>query len=312
MNRPGPRLIPLEAREVPLGGLRAMSVQRVLPYRDLPTIGAWCFVDRFGPQRVTMRVDPHPHTGLQTVTWPLTGRIRHRDTLGVDTVLDVGQLNLMTAGNGVAHSEYSLGSDDDLLDALQLWVALPDASRAGAPAFETHADLPSVALRASRGADAVATVVMGTFAGVRSPATTHTPLVGAQVALTAGTTVELPLDPAWEHGIVHVDGEVTVADGETALPPRGLLYLGDGRHGITVTVETDATIFILGGEPFAEDLVMWWNFIGRSHEDIAAARDDWEARSERFGEVAGHGDTRIPAPPLPGVRLTPRRRRAWQ
>ncbi|GMA34322.1 hypothetical protein GCM10025876_05260 [Demequina litorisediminis] len=91
MNRPGQRLIPLEAREVPLGGLRAMSVQRVLPYRDLPTIGAWCFVDRFGPQRVTMRVDPHPHTGLQTVTWPLTGRIRHRDTLGVDTVLDVGQ-----------------------------------------------------------------------------------------------------------------------------------------------------------------------------------------------------------------------------
>ncbi|WP_084102193.1 pirin family protein [Demequina sp. NBRC 110051] len=311
MTRPGPRLIPLEAREVPLGGLRAMSVQRVLPSRDLPTIGAWCFVDRFGPQRVTMTVDPHPHTGLQTVTWPLTGRIRHRDTLGSDTVLDVGQLNLMTAGDGVAHSEYSLGAEDDLLDALQLWIALPERSRAGDADFETHTFLPRLTLPSLHGADAVVTVVMGAFAGTRSPATTHTPLVGAQVSLTAGSVVDLPLDPAWEHGLVHVDGDVTVESGEITMPERGLIYLGDRRERVRVSAATDATLFVLGGEPFAEDIVMWWNFIGRTHEDIATARDDWEARSERFGEVAGHGDVRIPAPPLPGVRLTPRRRRAW-
>ena len=311
MTRPGPRLIPLEAREVPLGGLRAMSVQRVLPSRDLPTIGAWCFVDRFGPQRVTMRVDPHPHTGLQTVTWPLTGRIRHRDTLGSDTVLDVGQLNLMTAGDGVAHSEYSLGAEDDLLDALQLWIALPEGSRAGAAAFETHTSLPRVTLPSLHGADAVVTVVMGAFAGTWSPATTHTELVGAQVSLEAGTAVNLPLDPAWEHGLVHVDGDVAIESGEVALPERGLIYLGDGRERVRVTASTDATLFLLGGETFDEDLVMWWNFIGRTHEDIVAAREDWEAHSSRFGEVAGHGDVRIPAPPLPGVHLTPRRRRAW-
>ncbi|WP_084130082.1 pirin family protein [Demequina sp. NBRC 110055] len=311
MNRPGPRLIALEAREVPLGGLRDMSVQRVLPSRDLPTIGAWCFLDRFGPQRVTMRVEPHPHTGLQTVTWPLTGRIRHRDTLGSDVILDVGQLNLMTAGDGVAHSEYSLGADDDLLDALQLWIALPDGARTGSAGFESHVTLPVVTVPAVRGADATATVVMGGFAGVWSPATTYSPLVGAQVFLPAGSVVDLPLDPAWEHGLVQVLGDVTVEDGAVPLPQRGLIYLGDGRASVRVATETDATVFVLGGEPFGEDLVMWWNFIGRTHEEIVEAREDWEARSERFGTVAGHGDVRIPAPPLPGVRLTPRRRRAW-
>lgn len=311
MTRPGPRLIPLEAREVPLGGLRAMSVQRVLPSRDLPTIGAWCFLDRFGPQRVTMRVEPHPHIGLQTVTWPLTGSIRHRDTLGVDTVLEVGQLNLMTAGAGVAHSEYSLGTDETLLDALQLWIALPEASRDGAPAFEHHADLPVAQVPALHGADASVTVVMGRFAGTRSPATTHTPLVGAQVTLAAGSVVDLPLESAWEYGIAHIAGEVAVATGDVPLPDRGLLYLGDGRTEVRISAHSDATVFLLGGEPFTENLLMWWNFVGRTHEEIVTARADWEAHAARFGEVPGHDGVRIPAPPLPGTRLTPRRRPAW-
>src|SRR3954470_7673988 len=113
-----------EARDVPLGGVRAMRVRRTLPQRALPTVGAWCFLDRFGPQRVDMRVLPHPHTGLQTVTWPLRGQIRHRDSLGNDVMVRPGQLNLMTAGRGVSHSEFSAG-DTPLLHALQLWLALP-------------------------------------------------------------------------------------------------------------------------------------------------------------------------------------------
>ncbi|MES1170905.1 MAG: pirin family protein, partial [Actinomycetota bacterium] len=118
--------VPYPAREVPLGGVRAMSVRRSLPPRGLPTVGAWCFLDRFGPQDVTMRVEPHPHMGLQTVTWPLSGEIRHRDTLGSDIVLRPGALNLMTSGEGIAHSEYSIGDEPTTLDALQPWVALPE------------------------------------------------------------------------------------------------------------------------------------------------------------------------------------------
>lgn len=140
--RIGERRIVLEPREVPLGGVRGMNVLRVLPHRNLPTIGAWCFLDRFGPADTRMRVEPHPHIGLQTVTWPLVGEIRHRDSLGSDADLRRGQLNLMTAGNGISHSEYSIGEDPIPLDALQLWVVLPDGARQGAGGFERHTDLP--------------------------------------------------------------------------------------------------------------------------------------------------------------------------
>src|SRR6478752_6796553 len=140
----GPRALLLESREVPLGGVRAMHVSRALPQRNLPLVGAWCFLDRFGPQVTRMRVEPHPHIGLQTVTWPFVGEVRHRDTLGSDVVVRRGALNLMTSGAGIAHSEYSVGEEAAPLDALQLWVALPEHRRHGARAFERHDDLPIV------------------------------------------------------------------------------------------------------------------------------------------------------------------------
>ena len=152
--RIGERRIVLEPREVPLGGVRGMNVLRVLPHRNLPTIGAWCFLDRFGPADTRMRVEPHPHIGLQTVTWPLVGEIRHRDSLGSDADLRRGQLNLMTAGNGISHSEYSIGDDPIPLDALQFWVVLPDGARQGEGGFERHTDLPQVSLRADEGSSA--------------------------------------------------------------------------------------------------------------------------------------------------------------
>lgn len=301
----GSRRILLEPREVPLGGVRNMFVLRTLPHRNLPTIGAWCFLDRFGPADTKMRVDPHPHIGLQTVTWPLLGEIRHRDTEGSDVDLRRGQLNLMTAGNGIAHSEYSVGDEPTPLDALQFWVALP--SDATAPGFEQHTELPSITLPATEGDGATATVVLGRFAGVDSPATVFTPIVGAEVRLPAGTRVTLPLTDAWEHAVMLVEGD---ADIDThALGQNEMLYLGDSRDGVEVTSDSGALLFLIGGEPFSEDLVMWWNFAGRSHEEIATARDDWEDGAERFGHVIGHGDERIPAPPLPPVRLMPRRRK---
>lgn len=303
----GPRALLLEARDVPLGGIRGMQVHRSLPHRALPMVGAWCFLDRFGPQVARMRVEPHPHIGLQTVTWPFVGEVRHRDILGSDVIVRPGVLNIMTSGHGIAHSEYSVGDGEVPLDALQLWVALPESRRHGGPDFERHENLPVVDLSGG----ATATVVVGTFAGVASPATMHTPIAGAEVCIPAGERVRLPLDATWEYAIVAVSGNPDVP-GVAQVPDQSLLYLGTGRDAIDVDAgERDVTLFLLGGEPFESDIVMWWNFVGRTHEEIVAAREDWEgeAAAERFGHVVGHGDERIPAPPLPGVRLTPRRRR---
>lgn len=316
----GPRTLLLEAREVPLGGVRAMSVHRALPQRELPLVGAWCFLDRFGPQETRMRVEPHPHIGLQTVTWPYLGDVRHRDSVGSDVVVRRGALNLMTSGAGIAHSEYSVGDDAAPLDALQLWVALPESRRHGGPAFEQHAVLPEISLTALDGAPGSATVVLGELAGVASPATVYTPIVGAEIRIPAGSTVTVPLAAAWEHALVAVHGAAAVAPVPTAPAPSDgtdadvvvdaahLLYLGTRRDHVAISSAAGATLFLLGGEPFEEDVVMWWNFVGRTHEEIVEAREAWESGSGRFGHVVGHGQERIPAPPMPAVRLTRRRR----
>jgi redox-sensitive bicupin YhaK (pirin superfamily) len=288
-----------EPREVPLGGVRAMSVDRVMPQRGLPTVGAWCFLDAFGPHETSMVVLPHPHTGLQTVTWPLAGEIHHRDSLGSDVVVRPGQLNLMTAGRGVAHSEISVSSG--LLHGLQLWVALPADHAFGEPTFEQHVDLP---VHGSTGL--TATVLLGAVGGAVSPATTYTPLVGADVTVAGGG--ELPLRPDFEHAVFAVSD--VVVEG-VPLRKSQLLYLGTGRTSVALSAPAGRA-FLLGGEPFPDDLVMWWNFVGRTHEEIETARRDWTAGSSRFGVVDGHDGARIPAPDLPGVRLTPRRRRAAQ
>jgi quercetin 2,3-dioxygenase len=289
------------SRSVPLGGIRGMRVDRLLPHRELPTVGAWCFLDRFGPQRVDMRVLPHPHSGLQTVTWPLAGEIRHRDSLGSDVLVRPGQLNLMTAGHGVSHSEFSVG-EEPLLDALQLWLALPGDAAGTSPGFEQHTALPHEERGGVR-----ATVFAGALGDVVSPATVYSPLVGADLRLAAGASASLPLRRDFEHALLVVEGELTAEDTPVGAGP--LLYLGTGRGTLAVSSVAGARAILLGGEPFADELVMWWNFVGRSHEEIAAARADWAA-GDRFGRVAGHGDERIPAPELPAVRLRPRARRS--
>jgi quercetin 2,3-dioxygenase len=284
-----------EPRAVPLGGPRAMRVDRVLPQRGLPTVGAWCFLDSFGPHDTTMRVLPHPHIGLQTVTWPLAGEIRHQDSLGSDVVVRPGHLNLMTAGRGVSHSEFSV--TDGPLHGLQLWVALPAERADMAPAFEQHTSLPTFEAPGVSGS-----VLVGTLGPVTSPATVHTPLVGAD--LTVAATATIPLVAEHEHAVLVVSGTPTVA-GVTAI--RGqLVHLDPGRT--TVTITGPAHVLLLGGEPFPDDLVMWWNFVGRSHEEIATARREWQAADARFGHVDGHDGARIPAPDLPGIHLKPRTR----
>ena len=290
----------LPDREVPLGGVRAMNVRRTLPQRSLPTVGAWCFLDSFGPDRTAMRVLPHPHTGLQTVTWPLVGEVHHRDSVGSDVVVRPGELNIMTAGSGISHSEFS--PEGGMLSGLQLWVALPESAASVTPSFERHADLPVIT-----GPHFSGTVLVGTLAGASSPATVHTPLVGAELVSDDGGEVELALTESFEHAVLVLAGTLTID--EVSIEAGPLAYLGIGRSVLRATASPGARWVLLGGQPFAEELLMWWNFVGRSHEEIAQAREDWENGHPRFGTVHGHGQERIPAPALPGVRLTPRRRR---
>lgn len=289
----------LEPREVPLGGPRAMTVRRTLPHKQIRTIGAWCFVDHYGPDRQAMAVPPHPHIGLQTVSWLISGDVEHRDSLGSLQRIRPGELNVMTAGRGIAHSEYSVGDDRVPLHGVQLWVALTDEFRDQAPSFEHHGNLPVVS---DRGFTAV--VMTGELAGATSSATTFSPLFGAEVRLDAGSRVNLPVERDFEYAVLALDAPATV-NGSTV--PRGnLQYLGWGNTRVDLRSEGGARLMILGGEPLTEHLLMWWNFVGRDHEEIVAARDQWQSGDNRFGEVRGDDNPRLPAPPMPTTRLKPR------
>ncbi len=294
----------LTARDVPLGGPRAMTVRRTLPQRARTFIGAWCFADHYGPDPVAesggMDVAPHPHTGLQTVSWLFSGEIEHRDSLGTHAYVRPGEINLMTGGHGISHSEVSTPGTP-VLHGVQLWVALPDAHRHAPRAFQHHAP------RAFRVDGAELRVFLGTLAGATSPVTTFTPLLGAEILIDAGATVTLDVDPAYEHGLLVDEGDVSL-DG-TVLKPAELGYAAPGRTALTLANASDrpARTVLLGGPPFEEEIVMWWNFIGRSHQDIVEAREEWERASERFGAVTGYPGDRLPAPALPNAVIMPRR-----
>ncbi|GIM93110.1 pirin family protein [Paractinoplanes toevensis] len=295
----------LEGAPVALGGPRGFAVTRTLPNRQRRMVGAWCFLDAYGPHDLAgdqgMRVGPHPHTGLQTVTWLVAGEVLHRDSLGNTCEIRPGQLNLMTAGRGISHAEQTPDEHSGVLQGVQLWVALPHADRDTAPAFTHHEDLPVV-----QDGGLTATVLMGTLAGATSPAKCHTPLVGAEVTLAAGTTARLPLQADYEYAVLALDGAVDVDDAN--LKPGPLLYLGSGRTSVRLSTGSASRLLLLGGEPFEERLVMWWNFVARDHDEIVQMRADWASGTPRFGEVRGYDGPPLPAPPMPITRLVPRGR----
>jgi quercetin 2,3-dioxygenase len=284
---PAPVLEIATGREAVVG---AMTVRRVLPRRLRRTVGAWCFADVMGPVLVRegqgIDIGPHPHIGLHTVTWLLAGEMLHRDSLGSEQLIRPGQLNLMTAGNGVAHAEE--GTDyRGRVHGVQLWVAQPESTRHGPPAFEHHAELPEVAGGAGR-----ARVLVGSVGDVTSPARTDTPLVGLDGALEAGVS-RWPLRPDFEHALLVLEGSIGVDD--QSLVPGQLAYLGEGREDITLLSAAPARVLLLGGVPFPEPVLMWWNYVARSRAEVDAAVRDWNAHAGRFGTVASELP-RIPSP----------------
>jgi redox-sensitive bicupin YhaK (pirin superfamily) len=295
----------LSAKSVRLG--ESTEVRRLLPNIHRRMVGAWCFVDHYGPDDIAdgpgMQVAPHPHTGLQTLSWLHEGEVLHRDSVGSVATVRPYELGLMTAGHGIAHSEQSPVEHPRLLHGAQLWIALPDAGRETAPSFEHH---PASALPVSTTADGLRAVLMlGSFDGAHSPGTTHAPIVGLDLDLRPGASGRLPLEADFEYaalamsGCVHVEG--------VPVEPGTMLYLGCGRDHLGLRSADGGAVMLLGGEPFEEEIVMWWNFIGRTGEEIAAYRAAWEA-GERFGPVHGYAGERLAAPPLPGVPLKARGR----
>ena len=275
-----------------------MTVRRLLPLRLRRSVGAWCFVDHYGPMSVDgmagMQVPPHPHIGLQTVTWLLSGNVLHRDSLGSEQMIRPGQLNLMTAGRGIAHAEESPAEHDPQLHGVQLWVALPEASRRTSAAFEHHAQLPQTGINGL-----TITVFLGSLAGAESPARTFSAIVGAEIAAARDASAGIPLAPEHEHVIFVATGSAHVEG--TVLRPGQMLYLDTGREQALVAAAAGTQMFLLGGVPLGESLLMWWNFVARTPEEIAAAVAAW--RYGRFGNVGGYAGDRMPAPPLDSARL---------
>lgn len=294
-GRPVAERIP--SRESRLG--EGLLIRRALPSKQRRMVGAWCFLDHAGPmeygQGEGIAVGPHPHIGLQTFSWMMEGEILHRDSLGVEQIIRPGQVNLMTAGRGIVHSEDAVSDAPGRIHLAQLWIALPDAERHREPAFEHYPELPVVDTGGFR-----TTVLAGSALGRTSPAAVYTPLVGLDLEAMGAASTALPLEPAFEHAALVLRGTASVA-GE-ALEPGTLLYLGTGRQTLEITCEAAAQILIVGGAPFEEEILLWWNFVAREPGEIEEAVADWN-EGRRFTHDVGSPSRPLLAPDSAGIRL---------
>jgi len=296
MSDPTRGIQSLPARQTELGSLQIL---RALPRSQRRMVGAWCFLDRYGPLRFSqekpMDVAPHPHIGLQTVSWLFEGEIVHHDSLGFEAVMVAGQMNLMTSGYGIAHAEETPRTNSGTLSGVQLWIALPDAHRDMPPAFNHYSSLPVLDFKAG-----TVTLIAGTLSGHSSPARTFSPIIGADIALRGSASMVLPLEPHFEHALLVLEGEVFLEN--HPIDTGALHYLGMNRTHIELRGSTNSRVLLIGGEPFRESIVMWWNFVARTNEEIGRAREDW-IRHERFGPVKAYHGPRLTAPDL--GRLVP-------
>jgi redox-sensitive bicupin YhaK (pirin superfamily) len=289
----------IETRAAEIGG--GLIIRRALPSRRRRMVGAWCFLDHAGPMEFGrgggMGVGPHPHVGLQTFTWMIEGAVMHRDSLGNEQLITPGQVNLMTAGRGIAHAEDSDSAAGSRLHAVQLWIALPDAQRHRAPAFRNYPHLPLVEL----GGFSVR-VLAGSAFGHTSPAEVYSPLVGLDLAAAGPARISVPLTASFEHAALVLSGAASIED--EALTPGTLLYLGSARERLALSCEAAARIILVGGAPFGEDILLWWNFVARNAQEMEQAARDWNT-GQRFGAVHGSPSPRLTAPEVTGLHMRP-------
>ena len=306
----------LDPRTVPLGGLRAMTVYRTLPQRHRALVGAWCFLDHYGPDDVGatggMQVPRHPHTGLATVSWLFGGSIDHVDSGGNAARVQPGELNLMIAGRGITHQELSTPGTA-VLHGVQLWYALPEETRFSANRLEHYVPEPITA------PGITARVFIGELLGSTSPVETRTPdLLGAELVLEPGSAVELDVRAGFEHAVLAESGPLQVNGADVG--HRALAYIPPGSDSLVLAAGDDAVrVILLGGVPLGEQIVMWWNFVGRSHDEILEFRRRYQAelgfepadprdigRPALFGEFPPGQPEPLPAPVLPNATLRPR------
>lgn len=282
--------------------LGAFQVRRVLPSRERTMVGPFIFVDQFGPAVLptgtAMDVRPHPHINLATVTWLFGGKyagaIDHRDSLGTFATIRPGQVNLMTAGRGIVHSERSPAEEragGPALYGMQTWLALPDGREDIEPAFEQQADLPLI-----EDGCTTARVIMGTLWGKTAATTQHSQTIYAEILFAPGG--EVPIDPsADERAVMLVGGEASV-DGV----PLELYALAVLAPGVTLKLssESGGRVMLLVGEAFSTPRHVWWNFVSSSRDRITQAKHDWD--EGRFPKVPGDEEEFIPLPKVPNTR----------
>lgn len=290
-----PSMAPLQRISARKGSLgEGMQVARMLPTRERRMIGAWCFLDHLGPLAFDadqgMHVGAHPHTRLQTFTWMIEGEILHRDSLGSEQVVRPGQVNLMTAGYGISHTEDSV-TPGARLHAAQMWIALPAAVADQPPAFVHYAQVPQWEEQGAQWS-----LMAGQYAGHEAPTALHSPLVGLEVVSSQASTLRLALNPQFEYGLVALTGGFVARD--ASFMPDELAYIGLGEHCVELQVQPQTRLLLLGGAPFEQPITMWWNFVGSDLDSIRGYRAQWEAGDARFGAVPGGEHRRLAAPAL--------------
>lgn len=283
--------IPLRAAEIGQGTI----IKRALPSKYKRMIGAWCFLDHAGPVEFKagdgLDVGPHPHIGLQTFTWMIEGTMQHQDSVGSEQLIRPKQVNLMTAGRGISHTEVA-PSDETKLHAAQLWIALPDDKLQIDPRFDHYPELPTVVKN-----DIEFTVLVGEFLEQASPVAVHTPLLGVDLSALNNTSTDLALNPAFEYAFMALEGEAMV-NGQ-CLTQDNMWVLEPGVSQVNIEMPRNSRVLLLGGEPFESPILLWWNFVGRTYEEIKQAREQWELEDERFGSIPQYTGARLVAPALP-------------
>ncbi|OTG63863.1 pirin family protein [Acinetobacter silvestris] len=270
-------------------------IKRALPSRHKRMIGAWCFLDHAGPvtfpQGDGLDVGPHPHMGLQTFTWMIEGTMMHTDSIGSKQLIRPKQVNLMTAGYGISHTEVAPDTETHM-HAAQLWIALPDDKRNMAAQFDHYPELPVVVQ------DQIEfTVLVGEFLKTQSPVKVHSELLGVDLTAMQSTVTRIALNPKYEYGFLALEGTATIHGHE--LDDNNMIVLEPGLNDIEVQLHQGSRLLLLGGAPFESPILLWWNFVGRTQEELSIAREQWMNQDQRFGNIPDYEGPRLEAPVLP-------------